>query len=124
MDHPAFVRAVFQFQKQGLNLIGIYHSHPAGEPIPSPADVAQARYPDVAYVIIGLGSSNPQLAAWSIRNYEVTRVDLVMGQPPQPGGHLELSTTGRAAIILSAIIAIILALVISLSLLPPAPVIP
>ena len=37
---------------------------PAGDPIPSPTDVALATYPDTAYLIVGLGRDAPRLAAW------------------------------------------------------------
>jgi len=36
----------------GLQLLGIYHSHPHGVNEPSRADVARAYYPDAAYFII------------------------------------------------------------------------
>ncbi len=124
MSQPEFVRAMFHIQRQGLALIGIYHSHPSGEPIPSTADVAQAQYPDVNYVIIGLGSSQPQIAAWRIQQHRVVNVKLEYDSIAAQSSELELSTSGQVAIVLSAIIAVVLALLISLSLLPPAPIIP
>lgn len=69
IDPQAFLNAYYQIERTGDELIGIYHSHPAGAPIPSAADIAEATWPDVAYVIIGFpnASQTPQIAAWSIR---------------------------------------------------------
>jgi proteasome lid subunit RPN8/RPN11 len=36
----------------GLDHLGIYHSHPRGPNVPSPRDVQQAYYPDAAYFIV------------------------------------------------------------------------
>jgi proteasome lid subunit RPN8/RPN11 len=44
--------AVFnQIDAQGLDLVGIYHSHPNGPGSPSPTDIAEAYYPEAAYLI-------------------------------------------------------------------------
>jgi proteasome lid subunit RPN8/RPN11 len=34
-----------------LDLIGIYHSHPAGPQVPSETDLKEAYYPDAVYII-------------------------------------------------------------------------
>jgi proteasome lid subunit RPN8/RPN11 len=50
---PAELFGLFrQMRAAGLAHLGIYHSHPHGPNIPSPADVQQAFYPDAAYFII------------------------------------------------------------------------
>jgi proteasome lid subunit RPN8/RPN11 len=41
-----------RMRSEGLQHLGIYHSHPAGESIPSPTDLELAFYPDAAYVIV------------------------------------------------------------------------
>jgi proteasome lid subunit RPN8/RPN11 len=41
-----------EIRAQGLELLGIYHSHPRGENAPSPADIERAYYSDVAYFIV------------------------------------------------------------------------
>ena len=41
-----------RMRDEGLDLLGIYHSHPRGENAPSPNDIALAFYPDVAYFIL------------------------------------------------------------------------
>jgi len=109
----------------GLNLVGFYHSHPKSEPIPSPEDVKHAHYPATPYLIVGLKDLNqPQWAAWRIDYAQVSRVELHVGDAPPPLDHQALSTRARIAILTSALIAFILMIIISLSLLPPAPPIP
>jgi len=49
---PVEQLAVFnQMDAQGLELVGIYHSHPNGPDSPSPTDIAEAYYPEAAYLI-------------------------------------------------------------------------
>ncbi|MBC7813672.1 MAG: M67 family metallopeptidase [Burkholderiales bacterium] len=124
MDGPAFVRAFYEFEAAGLSLIGIYHSHPSSDPIPSPVDIAQAAYPDVPYLIVGLKHNEPRLATWQIRHGRVDALDLQITPdgiaplyPTEPE-HLPLSPAQRAAILASALIALTLMLVMALSLLP------
>ena len=50
----------------GEDLVGIYHSHPASAPFPSPTDRAEAFYPDTAYVLVSLRSGEPELRAYRI----------------------------------------------------------
>jgi proteasome lid subunit RPN8/RPN11 len=122
IDDRALVEAVYGIEAQGLSLLGIYHSHPSGDPIPSTVDIREAAYPDCAYVIAGLRGS-PRLAAWNIRDHVVTPVELHVGiQPPEKPGE-PLSQAQKAAIIVGAVLAFVFMLVLSLSLLPPAPVI-
>lgn len=61
--------AVFtEMQKRGEELLGIYHSHPKGPPVPSNADLQLAFHPEVAYFIISLADAdNPELRAFVLR---------------------------------------------------------
>jgi proteasome lid subunit RPN8/RPN11 len=124
LDNDALDQAVRSFRADGLSLIAIYHSHPRGEPIPSPRDVEAAPRLAVTQLIVGLRHREPRLAGWYIHVGQVERVDLHVGaEPPPPSRTVQLSRAQKNAIILSAVIAFLLALIISLSLLPPAPVI-
>jgi desampylase len=58
-DHFAALRSA---RRDGLEVIGAYHSHPAGDPTPSATDAALAT-PDFLYVIVGL-APDPAVAAW------------------------------------------------------------
>jgi len=55
----------------GEQLIAIYHSHPRStDPQPSPTDVRLAYYPSAVYFIVGLGSEEPCMQAFRIREHE------------------------------------------------------
>lgn len=110
----------------GLELAGFYHTHPNSDPIPSPVDVAQAAYPTTPFLIVGLKDRlQPQLAAWLIDYTQVKRIEIQIGDTPAPDDPpTPLTGTARIAILTSALIAFILMIILSLSLLPPAPPIP
>jgi proteasome lid subunit RPN8/RPN11 len=124
IDHKVLVQAMFEIERSGLMLMGIYHSHPNGDPIPSQTDIAQAAYPDVVYLIVGLRGGEPRLSGWHIRRHEVVPVTLHIGSSPPQAGPPELSKSHKAAILISVIVAFVFMIVLSLSLLPPAPKIP
>lgn len=110
----------------GLELVGFYHTHPNGEPIPSPVDVAQAAYPATPFLIVGLKDRlHPQFAAWLIDYTQVEHVELHLSdsEPDRDTMH-PINGTARIAILTSALIAFILMIILSLALLPPAPPIP
>lgn len=48
----ALLKALKELEGQGLALLAIYHSHPAGPALPSPTDIKEARW-RVPYVIFG-----------------------------------------------------------------------
>ncbi|MBI2983928.1 MAG: Mov34/MPN/PAD-1 family protein, partial [Chloroflexi bacterium] len=48
----------------GEELFGIYHSHPASVPFPSPTDRMEAYYPEAVYVLVSLRSGAPELRAF------------------------------------------------------------
>jgi [CysO sulfur-carrier protein]-S-L-cysteine hydrolase len=73
MDGPEFVEAMRVCEFEPL---GIFHSHVAGPPTPSPTDVAEAAYPDSVYVIISLQPSPPSVRAFQIANGRVTEVEV------------------------------------------------
>ncbi len=61
-------RLIRQMRARGLELLGIYHSHPAGENRPSSRDIERAYYPDAAYFILSSMRDAPQpIRAFSIR---------------------------------------------------------
>ena len=43
-----------EIEKERLDMVAIYHSHPNTIPFPSKRDVRLAFYPDVAYIIVSL----------------------------------------------------------------------
>ena len=67
-----------EMRERGLELMGIYHSHPRGENAPSPTDIAKAYYPDVAYVILSPREDAPRpVRAFSIRDGAVSELEIV-----------------------------------------------
>ena len=49
------LRRVLRGVRPALSILGVYHSHPAGDAWPSETDVAEALYPDWTHLIVGLG---------------------------------------------------------------------
>jgi proteasome lid subunit RPN8/RPN11 len=126
IDEHDLSQSLFRLQDAGMSIIGFYHSHPVGDFRPSLTDIEQAYYPDTAYVIVGLRDGTPRMAAWQIRNHEVTPIEIHVGlQPPDAALEMQpFSKAQKTAIFVSALLAFIFMLILSLSLLPPAPAIP
>ena len=59
-----------------LEVIGGYHSHPAGPAFPSPTDVGEAHDPSWVHLIIGAGQVRPRLGAFRIVDGRVDRLSL------------------------------------------------
>ena len=67
MKPRALVRAVLAIEAEGLELLAIYHSHPSGPARPSATDIAQAYYPEQAYLILSLHDpARPELRAFML----------------------------------------------------------
>jgi proteasome lid subunit RPN8/RPN11 len=61
----------------GLQLLGIYHSHPLGANEPSRTDIARAYYPDAAYFIISPDAhSEKPVRAFAIRDGIVSELQV------------------------------------------------
>jgi proteasome lid subunit RPN8/RPN11 len=71
MDGPEFAEAMIGCDFEPL---GIFHSHPAGPPVPSPTDIAEAAYPDSIYVVISLQTIPPSVRGFTIVNERVSEV--------------------------------------------------
>jgi [CysO sulfur-carrier protein]-S-L-cysteine hydrolase len=66
-----------EIRAQGLELLGIYHSHPNSENIPSPTDVQRDYYPEAAYFIISPKPDAPKpIRAFRICDGNVTELVL------------------------------------------------
>ena len=55
-----------EMDKESMEMIAIYHSHPHTIPFPSETDVKLNFYPDVSSVIISLKEENPVMKAFRI----------------------------------------------------------
>jgi len=56
----------------GLEHLGIYHSHPNGENVPSPLDIERAFYPESSYLIISMRLS----ASHAIRAFRIVEAQV------------------------------------------------
>jgi proteasome lid subunit RPN8/RPN11 len=51
MEPVAQLKALEWIDSNGMDLLGIFHSHPAGPETPSPTDIAEAAYPAVQVIL-------------------------------------------------------------------------
>ncbi|PYO44105.1 MAG: hypothetical protein DMD33_04455 [Gemmatimonadetes bacterium] len=64
IDPESFRRAQERLERDGLEVIGVYHSHPDHPPVPSAFDREHA-WPTLSYVIVGVGrGSAAELKSW------------------------------------------------------------
>ena len=73
MDGAEFTEAMVACDFEPL---GIFHSHPAGPPVPSPTDIALAAYPESIYVVISLQSVPPSIRGFTIVDEQVSDVKI------------------------------------------------
>jgi [CysO sulfur-carrier protein]-S-L-cysteine hydrolase len=68
-----------RIREEGLEHLGIYHSHPTTENVPSPRDIELAAYPNEAYFIISpLPAAERPARAFSIRDGHVKELEIVI----------------------------------------------
>ncbi len=66
IDPLEHLRAERRADDDGLEVIGVVHSHTHSEPYPSPTDVAQAPDPNWHYVIVSLKRHAPEVRSYRI----------------------------------------------------------
>lgn len=54
-----------QIEESGREIVGFYHSHPAGPSEPSETDVAEATWPGKSYVIVFRDGSGWEVGSWN-----------------------------------------------------------
>jgi proteasome lid subunit RPN8/RPN11 len=70
-----------RMRSECLDHMGIYHSHPAGDNVPSPRDVDQAYYPLAAYFVISPAADAPRaVRAFSIRDGQIEELEIQIVQ--------------------------------------------
>ena len=67
VEPDALVRVFEETEERGWDLVGIFHSHPAGPLSPSATDIAEAYYPDSAYVICAPDADG----RWQAKAFEI-----------------------------------------------------
>jgi proteasome lid subunit RPN8/RPN11 len=72
-------RLVREIRAAGLDLMGIYHSHPQDKNEPSPRDIERAYYPEAAYFILSPQPDTVRpVRAFSIRDGRVTELEIAV----------------------------------------------
>lgn len=71
MEAHQQLAALEEIERQDWELVGIYHSHPAGPETPSPTDLAEAYYPEAAALIWSRPAGIWQCRAFQILTGEV-----------------------------------------------------
>lgn len=66
MDPAAQLAAFNRLDTLGMELIGIFHSHPTGPDSPSPTDLAEFAYPGTAFLIW-----SPDGETWKLRAFNL-----------------------------------------------------
>jgi proteasome lid subunit RPN8/RPN11 len=64
IDPEAQFTAMEAIEDRGADVVGFYHSHPAGPPRPSDTDAARATWPDHSYVIVSFESDDVSVGSW------------------------------------------------------------
>lgn len=67
LDMRDLVHALGDIDDRNLSLGAIVHSHPTGEPFPSPTDLREAYYPESLMVIVSFATGDPIAKAWRLQ---------------------------------------------------------
>ena len=64
-DARGMLFAFRAMRERGVELLAVYHSHPASEPVPSRRDIDRNTYGEsVVHVIVSLAGAEPEVRAW------------------------------------------------------------
>jgi proteasome lid subunit RPN8/RPN11 len=72
MDSRDQFRVFDQMEKDGLEAVCIFHSHPHSPAWPSATDLELAFYPDSLYMIVSLAGSEPESRVFRIVDGKIT----------------------------------------------------
>jgi proteasome lid subunit RPN8/RPN11 len=78
MDSQEQVDAILRIEDEGLQLLGIYHSHPKGPEEPSESDINEAAYPEAGYLIWSPGVEQWSCRAFIIEQDTVREIPIVI----------------------------------------------
>lgn len=87
-DPAEQLRVMKEMERDGLEMVGIYHSHPGAPAMPSQTDISRAffpgtrepNFPGVIYVIVGLMLEEPEVKAYLITEESVEKVKVGVTQ--------------------------------------------
>lgn len=67
ISNKDMLRAELAAMRQGLDVIGVFHSHPDCEPVASPRDLAWAAWPGYSYLITQVNQGVPAASrSWQL----------------------------------------------------------
>jgi proteasome lid subunit RPN8/RPN11 len=72
-----------ELEQRGLDLVGIYHSHPYGPPSPSATDIEQAYYPDAVQLIWAFDGDKWECRSFLIQAGLVQEIPLTLSNQNQ-----------------------------------------
>jgi proteasome lid subunit RPN8/RPN11 len=78
MDSREQFEVFDEIEREGLELIAVFHSHPHSPPLPSAQDLELAFYPDALYLIVSLIGEQPQGRVYRIVDRQVEEVEMVL----------------------------------------------
>lgn len=79
MDPYEQLNAFQWIESNGLELVGIFHSHPTGPEVVSVTDIAEAAYP-VVHVIVSRAGRDWSMRAFWIENGRAEEVELMLAR--------------------------------------------
>ena len=78
VDSRDYLAADRDAEANGMEIIGVYHSHTHTEAYPSPTDVKQAPDPGWHYVIVSLKDPEPVVRSYRIVDGKITEEPVVL----------------------------------------------
>lgn len=72
------LRVMRELDRDGLELVAIFHSHPASRAYPSQTDVQNAHYPESVYLILSLAAEEPDLRGYRIVDGTIEPVEVIV----------------------------------------------
>ena len=78
IDPKVLLRTYRRADDEGLEVIGVFHSHTHSPAYPSPTDVRQAPDPSWHYVLISLAETETRVASYRIVDEVITAEDVVV----------------------------------------------
>jgi proteasome lid subunit RPN8/RPN11 len=78
VDSRDLIKSIRAAEAQGLELVGVFHSHTHTEAWPSPTDVRQAMEPTWLYVIVSLKDGDPVLRSFRITDGKIQETPVVL----------------------------------------------
>jgi [CysO sulfur-carrier protein]-S-L-cysteine hydrolase len=69
-----------------IEVLAIYHSHPASEPVPSKTDIARNYWGEAAmHLIVGLAAEKPEVRAWWIGDKDFEAAEMCIDSSATDG---------------------------------------